>query len=69
MAAIKILLNGEAREVPGEIDLRRLLELFSLPEQRLAIELNDRVVRRSDWAATQVSEGDKLEVVHFVGGG
>lgn len=69
MASIKILLNGEAREVPGEIDLDRLLELFSLPKQRVAIELNYTVVRRVDWAKTIVRERDKIEVVHFVGGG
>lgn len=69
MAAISILLNGEAREIPGEIDLDRLLELFSLPKQRVAIELNNAVVRRSDWPETIVRESDRIEVVHFVGGG
>ena len=69
MGAIKILLNGEIREVSGGIDLDQLLELFSLPKQRVAIELNSNVVRRADWSMTQVANGDKLEVVHFVGGG
>ncbi len=69
MGAIKILLNGEIREVSGEIDLDQLLEFFSLPKQRVAIELNSNVVRRADWPMTQVANGDRLEVVHFVGGG
>lgn len=69
MGAIKILLNGEIREVSGGIDLDQLLELFSLPKQRVAIELNSNVVRRADWPMTQVANGDRLEVVHFVGGG
>ena len=69
MAAINILLNGETREVPGEINIDRLLELFSLPKQRVAIELNNMVIRRSDWPVTVVRESDKIEVVHFVGGG
>jgi thiamine biosynthesis protein ThiS len=69
MAPIHITLNGERLEVPAEVDLDRLLELFSLPKQRIAIELNHTVVRRTDWSTTEVRDGDKLEVVHFVGGG
>ncbi len=66
---ISVQINGEKREVPGEIDLDRLLELFSLPKQRIAIELNNDVIRRGDWHDTLVRDGDKIEVVHFVGGG
>lgn len=66
---ISVQINGEKREVPGEIDLDRLLELFSLPKQRIAIELNNDVVRRGNWQDTLVRDGDKIEVVHFVGGG
>lgn len=66
---ISIRLNGETRELPTDITLDRLLEEFSLPKQRIAIELNQTVVRRTDWPKTQVSDGDRLEVVHFVGGG
>lgn len=69
MAAIFILLNGEKREIPAEIKLNRLLDLFSLPKQRVAIELNGDVVSRVDWPTTALGEGDKIEVVHFVGGG
>jgi sulfur carrier protein len=63
------VINGERREVPEEVNLDRLLELFSLPAQRIAIEVNKTVVRRVDWPRTAVSDGDKIEVVHFVGGG
>lgn len=66
---INIYLNGEKREIPSDIDLIRLLELFSLPSQRIAIELNNAVVRRTDWPLSVLHEDDKLEVVHFVGGG
>ena len=66
---INISLNGETREVPVAIDLDRLLKLFSLPKQRVAIELNDVVVRRAEWPKTVVRDRDKIEVVHFVGGG
>ncbi len=69
MASIKILLNGETREIADEVDLDRLLELFFLPKQRIAIELNNSVIRRVNWPETLVRDKDKIEVVHFVGGG
>lgn len=69
MAGINIVLNGEGREVPTDINLDQLLELFSLPKQRVAIEINHTVISRTDWPRRQVNDGDKIEVVHFVGGG
>jgi sulfur carrier protein len=64
-----ITLNGEIQELEGEVNLDRLLELFSLPSQRVAVELNREVVRRKDWENTIVKDADRIEVVHFVGGG
>lgn len=49
--------------------LSDLVSELSLAPARIAIELNGEVIRRNDWAETLVSEGDRLEVVHFVGGG
>ncbi len=69
MGEITITLNGESRNVPENADLTAVLERLSLPHQRVAIELNGQVVRRVDWPDTVVSSGDRLEVVHFVGGG
>jgi sulfur carrier protein len=68
-AMIDIVLNGESRKVEKEVSLDRLLDLFSLPRQRVAVELNRSVVRRGDWLDTQVRDGDTIEVIHFVGGG
>ena len=66
---MKITLNGEIKELEAEVNLNRLLELFSLPSQRVAVELNRSVVRRQDWDSTVVRADDRIEVVHFVGGG
>ena len=66
---ISVRLNGEERQIPKEIDLASVIDLFSLPKQRVAVELNRRVIRRSDWPQTTIKDGDELEVVHFVGGG
>ena len=66
---MKITLNGEIKELETEVTLDRLLELFSLPSQRVAVELNQEVVRRQVWDSTLVRDDDRIEVVHFVGGG
>ena len=66
---INVVLNGEPRKIDKQVTLDRMLDLFSLPRQRVAVELNRSVVRRSDWSATLVSDGDVIEVIHFVGGG
>jgi thiamine biosynthesis protein ThiS len=67
--SMKVTINGEIKELEAEVNLNRLLELFSLPQQRVAVELNREVVRRQDWEGTVVADGDRIEVVHFVGGG
>jgi thiamine biosynthesis protein ThiS len=66
---MRVKVNGEVRNVPDGVNLRRLLEILTLPEQRVAVELNREVVRRDDWEATRLTENDRIEVVHFVGGG
>lgn len=66
---ITIYLNGEKQQIESEVKLDQLLDLFSLPKQRVAVELNRSVVRRQDWMETLISDEDRIEVVHFVGGG
>jgi sulfur carrier protein len=66
---MKIIVNGETKELVKPVSLDRLLELFSLPSQRIAVELNRQVVRKKDWGDTIVNDSDRIEVVHFVGGG
>ena len=64
-----VLINGETKEIPGGINVKALLELLSLPQQRIAIEINRDVIRRDDWEAMVVDENDRIEIIHFVGGG
>ena len=66
---MKIHVNGDLREVRGEPTLAELVTLLDLPAARIAIELNREVVRRSDWGSTMLKDGDRIEIVHFVGGG
>lgn len=66
---MKIFINGESKELNEELNLVKLLERFSLPSERVAIELNKEVVRKRNWETIEIKEGDKIEIVHFVGGG
>jgi thiamine biosynthesis protein ThiS len=65
---MKVFVNGELREV--EIStLAELITELDLPVARIAVELNRDVVRRSDWSSTMLKDEDRIEIVHFVGGG
>ncbi len=66
---ITIYLNGELREVPEGLTLATLLDWLKLAADRVAVERNSEIVPRNRWAETPVGSGDRLEVVHFVGGG
>jgi thiamine biosynthesis protein ThiS len=66
---MKIIINGETKEIPNEVNIIELLESFSLPKERIAIELNKQVVRKKDWGNIKIADADRIEVIHFVGGG
>lgn len=66
---MQITINGEIKKLEEEVSLGQLLELFSLPANRVAVELNREVVRKKDWDSTRIKNEDRIEVVHFVGGG
>ncbi len=66
---IEIQVNGEPQFVQPELTVADLVEQWELVPQRLAIELNLKILPRSSWAETKLQSGDRLEVVHFVGGG
>jgi sulfur carrier protein len=70
--ALTVVLNGQTREFEGltELDsLERVLVELGVKGDRVAVERNGEIVPRALWAGTLVGEGDRLEVVHFVGGG
>ncbi|HEX7174463.1 MAG TPA: sulfur carrier protein ThiS [Pyrinomonadaceae bacterium] len=66
---LQVTVNEEAREVPAETTLAGLVEHLNLAPERLAVEHNGRVVRRAEWPRIELSDGDRVEIVHFVGGG
>ncbi len=64
-----VVINGETKNINDSINLFDLLKTLSLPTERVAIELNKEVIRKKDWQNISVNDGDKVEVIHFVGGG
>lgn len=64
-----IQVNGEEREVSPNLSLQTLIHHLNLAPERIAIELNQNVVRRADWPTTPLEEDDRVEIVQFVGGG
>ena len=63
--------NGEARTFadPAPLTLAALIESLAMKPDRVAVELNRDIVPRDRWPDTLLKEGDRLEIVHFVGGG
>lgn len=68
--AVRIKVNGEDREfAQASLSLEELIEQLSFAPQRIAIEVNQQIIRRADWEQTAIADGDRIEIVHFVGGG
>lgn len=66
---ISITLNGEKVEVPGGISLVELLSIYKIDPRRVAVELNLNIVENGNYISTFIKDGDKLEIIGFVGGG
>ncbi|MEW6361087.1 MAG: sulfur carrier protein ThiS [Pyrinomonadaceae bacterium] len=66
---MKVFVNGEEREFEKELSVAELIRRLGLLSIRVAVERNKSIVSRQNWESEIVSEGDRLEIVHFVGGG
>jgi sulfur carrier protein len=68
---MNLQINGESRNFanPEPSTLAALIESLNMKPDRVAVELNREIVPRDRWPQTQLKEGDRLEIVHFVGGG
>jgi thiamine biosynthesis protein ThiS len=64
-----LVINGDAREFPDGLNLAALIAHLGIKTDRVAVELNLEIVPRSSWDTTALKNGDRLEIVHFVGGG
>lgn len=66
---MKLEINGDVREFDAPLSLLGLLQQLGMKQDRVAVELNHNIVPREQWAETHLTEEDRLEIVHFVGGG
>jgi thiamine biosynthesis protein ThiS len=66
---VNLIINGEARQVAEGLSLTELVQQLGMQSGRVAVELEREIVPRDRWSQTILKEGDRLEIVHFVGGG
>ncbi|MCG6942959.1 MAG: sulfur carrier protein ThiS [Thiohalocapsa sp.] len=66
---MQITINGEATDVPAELDMRGLIEHLGLGGRRIAVEINRELVPRSQFDGHRLRDGDRVEIIHAVGGG
>ena len=64
-----VIVNGNPTNIAEGSRIGELVKSLDLNPERVAVELNRRIIRRVNWGSTTISEGDKVEIVHFVGGG
>ena len=69
MTDLRVVVNGDERRVPGPATLLDLLAHLGLDPRMVVVELNREIVRRPRLGETSLSQGDSIELVHFVGGG
>lgn len=70
--ALRLTVNGQVRELDGltaPVMMAEVIAAMSLKGDRVAVEHNGEIAQRARWAEVSVTDGDRLEVVHFVGGG
>ena len=67
--SVSITINGESRVLPAAVTVDKLLLELGIEGRKVAVERNLEIVPKSAFAATEVADGDRLEIVHFIGGG
>ena len=66
---MNLFLNGEPASAPDAVTVAAFLENLGMPEKGVAVERNREIVPKSMYATTRLAEGDRIEIVQFVGGG
>ena len=66
---MNITLNGEARAIPDGLSVEGLLQHLGIVSKKVAVERNLEIVPKSTFPTTLITDGDRLEIVHFIGGG
>ena len=66
---MEVVVNGETRELPDGIIVSQLLETMKVTPERVVVEVNLTILKRAQHTTAVLKEGDRVEIVHFVGGG
>ena len=66
---MKVIINGEEKEIKEGTRIGELLKELGIEEKTMASAVNMEVVKKEDWDSHVIHEGDKVEFLHFVGGG
>jgi len=66
---MNLLLNGEPQDIPSGLTVAAFLDRLGLPQTGIAVERNREIVPKSVYSVTVLTDGDRIEIVQFVGGG
>jgi thiamine biosynthesis protein ThiS len=66
---MNIIINGEQRAVATDISIAQILETYKIIPTTIVVELNESIIQSDTYASRCLAEGDRLEFIHFVGGG
>jgi len=66
---LTVTVNGNQIVIAEGSGIDELIKSLDLNPQKVAVEVNRKIIRRAHWDSTTISEGDRVEIVHFVGGG
>ena len=66
---IKITVNGKQMQITPKFSLKSLINKLKMPINKIAIELNKKIIDKKRISKIQLKKGDKIEIVHFIGGG
>ncbi|MDA9647502.1 sulfur carrier protein ThiS [Candidatus Pelagibacter sp.] len=66
---IKIRVNGKVKSISDEYNILDLLKILKIPVKKVAIELNQEIIDKKNISKINLKKNDKIEIVHFIGGG
>ena len=66
---IKIKLNGKEKQIPENFKIDKLVNILKIPIKKVAIELNQEILNKKKLDKIKLKKNDKIEIVHFIGGG
>jgi len=66
---MNVLINGKTKTIEDDLHLDQLIEQLELTGKRLAVEINQEIIPKSEHGKYQIKDGDRIEIVHAIGGG